>query len=165
MAKTKLFVKRNAGLIGRVDASNEDVVILAPRFFNQLLKNNAPSATPPKTGINIDRMLDRILVCRPCPECAGASEAHQFSGIILNSDDRKLSLRFGVEPPGHHLNRSRVVVVKSRRVDDGIVEDRQNGRRVAFLFAFNGSHNVVNRSIFLTSPERSGPKNCPDKQP
>ena len=46
--KTELLVKCNACPIRRVNTSNEKMVILALRRFNQLLKNKTPDAAPTK---------------------------------------------------------------------------------------------------------------------
>src|SRR5437870_2652063 len=104
----------DAHRIGGVNASDENVVTLSLRGGNDLLQQTLADAASSKTRININRVLYRILVGRPCPECPITSKPHQVARIVLDSDDGIFPLRLGVEPSSHHLHRPRLVVVKSR---------------------------------------------------
>ena len=82
---------------------------------------------------HVDRVLDRIFIGGIAAERAIAGKAEQHTGVILEADHRIAAGALGGEPVLHGVQRARMIFVQGRRVGDGIVEDVQNGLRVAFF--------------------------------
>src|ERR1035437_1044065 len=111
--------------------------------LDNLLQKPTPDAPTAKARVNINRVLDRILVGRPCPEGAETGKSHQLTVISLRANHRKVPLRFRLEPGLYHIRSARLVVVKSGRIDDRIVEYREYLRRVSLRLALNDGHGRI----------------------
>src|SRR6266511_1500219 len=94
--KPQSLVKTNTHSVGRVDAPHENMIILPLRGGDDFLKQTFPNSLSAKARVNVNRMLDRILIGRPCPECAVTSKTHQIAGVTLDSDNRKPTLGLGL---------------------------------------------------------------------
>src|SRR5580765_5798518 len=131
MGEPQSLVKRQARLVRRINPSYKNMVILLSCSLDNLLQKTPPDAPTAKARVDINRVLDRIFVGRPGPEGAETGKSHQLTIISLHANHGKVPLRFRLEPSPHHLRGARLVIVKSGRIDDSLVENREDLRRVS----------------------------------
>src|SRR5689334_10627238 len=127
------------------------MIILSLRGGDDFLEQTFTDALPPEPGIHVNGMLDSIFVSWKRAKRPVAPEAHKPAGIVLNADDRIISFRLGLEPGRHHFLRARFVIIKRGGIEDGLIEDSQNGISMAITGALDDSHGRA-ISAALTSP-------------
>ena len=92
MGKPKTLVKREACLVLGINGSDKRVVILLPRSRNKRLQQATPDTTTAKAGVNVDRVLNRLLVSGPGPE--GTVTGKPLPPTRASSVSRFSSFRF-----------------------------------------------------------------------
>src|SRR5687767_8791697 len=98
MGESQPLVKREAGLVCRINPSDENMVILRSSSLDNLLQQTSPDALTAKARVNVNRVLDRIFVGRPCPEGAETGKSHQRTALSLRANHGIVPLRFRFEP-------------------------------------------------------------------
>src|SRR5262245_12076684 len=139
-SESQAFVQPDAYGIRCIDAADEHVVILRLRRGDDRGEQRAPGPLAAEASIDIERMLDGVLVRGPRAERTVAAETHELARIVLEADDGISAAGLGLEPRGHRFRRARLVVVQRRRIGDGLVEDREDGRGVEMRLAVDEFH-------------------------
>src|ERR1044071_9847090 len=87
MNKSKTLVEPDARRVGGVDSAHQNVIVLPLRHGDDFPEQTFPDPLSAEARVNVNGVLDRIFVSRPCPEWAVTGEPHQITRIVLDSDD------------------------------------------------------------------------------
>src|SRR5258708_8098966 len=77
--ESKTFVQGHAAGIGRIDAADQDVVILLPGALDDLFEQELSDPSTPICLRHVQRMLDGVFVGRNWAQRAGACNANKMT--------------------------------------------------------------------------------------
>lgn len=138
--EAQAFMQGNGGLVGHIDTADHHMHLALGRDLDQFAEQALAQAHATAFVVHVDRVLDAVLVGRAVAEWAVAGEAQQGALGVFETDHRQAVAALGSEPLDHRGRFARLVVVQSSGVEDGVVEDGENGLGVAFFAAVDEAH-------------------------
>ena len=130
MRESKFFVKRDAGCVGGINATDQRVQAGSGGLVQNCVEQRLADALAAKTVIDVDRVFGRKAIRREWAKWPPRRKACQNARFLHDTQHRQPSGLLARKPCQHHFGTAWFVFVERSRVQNRVIVNRANGIKV-----------------------------------